>query len=541
MVSVRQMLFIFNLMDLTTAQQQAIPSILMPTAERLILTPVDPHYINCEPGLTHYELPGDDLIHFMAASPNPRLKTKEGHLCTKQRWTTICYEGFFGEVSETGSIEPMEISDNECLDSIILYKENRLKTPHYPLPACGWLKTNYNHQDFVIVVSHEVKIDLYNLEEIDPLFHDGRCNKTVCKTVYPNIKWISSKSDIPICDINRVSLFTLVVRKGGDPDQSMIRGQYIPQTTLTGACKSLKYCGVTGIRTRYGHFFKIASSDFVGQLAKTLEKLPICDPRVQVILNNNQIKQDDLELTEDLLIKAEKCEDVKDRLMDGESIKPRDLIYLSQSSPGPGYGFVLINNTYWITPVFYELMYNVSSICKSLDSCTVKYMKGPNVQGQWSPPHCGITPNTTDPDIIKCLWVNGLVITNRGIVQPRNNLFKAIWEQMYSEEYQIQWAEHIITRHLEDKYSTMKETDRPNYQSKTVGKWMSSIGHSIEAWIVRTVIIVTVISILYCVIRCWCLRPTIKQMLPPVSYNSSTDRVQIHNSRQMQLRGTHWN
>lgn len=238
--------------------------------------------------------------------PHPDLSIGKGYLCTKQEWVTTCYKNFFGIQTQTGSINPIPMTVEEYKSSVSEYRLGKIVLPYYPEPACGWMKENYNKKEFIIIVEHNVPIDDYNREEVDPLFLGGRCSATICQTVYENILWMSFKQFNRLCTGTLEEDLNFALPKHGSTSDIKIWSPNIPPMTLSGTCKEMNYCGFNGYVTKSGHFFSLIFDSNARIIEKILQSLPKCSSSTRIIKRTTQVDIAITELDETLKAKADR-------------------------------------------------------------------------------------------------------------------------------------------------------------------------------------------------------------------------------------------
>lgn len=247
-----------------------------------------------------------------------------GFICHKMKYVVNCETGFFGQQSVTKEIHEVKISSSECAP----LKGTTSDAPYFPARLCAWMKMKVSEQEFIIVSDHQVEVDLYSLELIDPLFPQGKCKASPCSTIHASSVWLQHESPTQVCPIEETIPAVYYTSKIGDRPLSVIAPGRHP-FGLTHACR-IKFCNRWGLAVDLGSWVSIAG--FQGQF-------PTC-PRGTLLQMRGHT--DDFAYLGDLIYKTgmrTTCLNTLDIIKETHTVSPLQLSHFRQPHEGEGYAY----------------------------------------------------------------------------------------------------------------------------------------------------------------------------------------------------------
>ncbi|AVM87288.1 glycoprotein [Wuhan redfin culter dimarhabdovirus] len=296
--------------------------------------------------------PAQEEVTFYSFSSKYALHKQEGYLCHKTRWSVTCAESFFGVQTISERIDEMQVSLVECQEAVT--QRHRGSDPHpvHPLPNCGWMKTNTEHLDYVLLTDHPVVVDHYTSWWIDEQFVGGRCSTSPCQTRVDSILWIANgglKKIAPYCVsgtgfIEPIEWQALNGSSLWDWNHgSIFSSRGFVRTTFRNACW-LVVCDRKGIRFASGEWASLdVKTDSL--IKPVLHALPECPTGTKIVPHHISEPS-----AEDILIKLDRelLADCLMTLREAQERKKVDRLLLSYMFPdhsGRGLVYRMRNGT----------------------------------------------------------------------------------------------------------------------------------------------------------------------------------------------------
>lgn len=85
--------------------------------------------------------------------------TRAGYFCHSGSWSTKCDTSFFGGRTINHAIFPMKPDYNRCIQAIMSYNRGDLERTAFPAPSCGWMTSNTEVQENIIIKDHRAHYD----------------------------------------------------------------------------------------------------------------------------------------------------------------------------------------------------------------------------------------------------------------------------------------------------------------------------------------------------------------------------------------------
>ncbi|QVG74766.1 glycoprotein [Mononegavirales sp.] len=259
-----------------------------------------------------------------------------GYLCHKIKYIVTCEENFFGGKTIKRRIELPSITYEECFSAINKFKQTELILTGSPEPVCHYMETTDTAHVEVDVKNHNVLLDPYTMEVVDPIFLSGRDKGKIIHTVHQDVMWLGDyPSKSPSCPSIKSSSGFLFKEKG--VEKTSLSSLFL-QThsgkilSFHNSCLS-KYCDIEGVRFNDGEWFALA--DMYNQTHVSIEQLKYCENGSNIFLD----KSSDIRLYDQSMISLlahEKCVEAIAKLIGDKAISQYDVSFLAQSSEGPG-------------------------------------------------------------------------------------------------------------------------------------------------------------------------------------------------------------
>ncbi|AJR28480.1 glycoprotein [Landjia virus] len=304
--------------------------------------PVRPEDLRCP--TPQQSSPEDRLVFEMGAvyHPNPSNNyIVNGHLCLKQRWSSICQETWYFSTTESNKIDDLPITDAECQAAIVAFKSGENLSPFFPPFYCSWASTQTNSKDFIIIEQHNVQESIYNMTFLDPLFLNGVCNQPICKTIHPELIWVmeNEKNRWDLCNIRNWEAGTLhsAIETKDDSmsgpysiDKHWIRSSIYGIRRLQGSCL-MGVCNKYGIRFASGEWWGLDNKEI---LKWAYRNFKVCGKGTRVSFHHDN--HDERVLEDQYVARSVMCSEIIGRILVNEHVSPMDLSLLIPSNPGKG-------------------------------------------------------------------------------------------------------------------------------------------------------------------------------------------------------------
>lgn len=258
----------------------------------------------------------------------------EGYQCVNVKLHTRCSKGFFGNVDIEHIEEHSSTSEFECLNAIHVYKSGEQKLDDYPLESCSWLKTSTESKQIFHITTRSLTYDPYYNSAISELFPSGRCNTSICKTIFPGQLWVSDFNTKPKCISDHLNQILFLVKNNGrsvydfwSPDIDIVSGHAI--------CRK-EYCGVNGLLFGDKSWIGLVNESSIGdkQVRQYLSTISLCNETERL---SEFEKSYSVHVAEKTLIDQfmyQECQKVKLKLIDGTPISRVELQTLGPRAPG---------------------------------------------------------------------------------------------------------------------------------------------------------------------------------------------------------------
>ncbi|AIL31437.1 G [Kumasi rhabdovirus] len=427
--------------------------------------------------------------------------TQKGFLCHKMRWITACTTTWYFSHDVQRRVEAQEPGTQECLDQVKKRGEGTEEEGSYPPSQCAWNSVNEEAEVVIHLTVHEVRVDPYTMELLDPVFPSGRCNTTACDTVHQSVLWIEDPSKTrPSCG-DRVVDEGNIIRSGWTdnvPGAYYLISQHLPPTKIDGACR-LSFCGESGLLFENG----IWTHDIKLETVVANQTFQNCqaDRRAGAVGPTYEI--DKLRFDWEAAKEKIKCLDMIEIISATGALSFRRLHHFNPRTPGIHPVYRIVNKTLQMAKAHYVVTNNPMSH-KGTRDCLGTYM---------------------DHDTRKCVawhhWVdvgngteqgpNGLLVTGDKVSYPHWFIREKTWDPALHIINYLQNADHPIVSHLGRYIDNASRDSLRKDRSENVGdaasaavtKLAGSIGGVFkDVWhVITTCVTVGVIIIIILIFR----------------------------------------
>lgn len=324
-------------------------SFYYPTTESMSWSPVAYNKLICPQMATEYT-PGLHTILDYVRVSRPIYhdhKTLPGFLCRKLSLITRCDTNWLMSSSVNNIIQGMKVTSSGCVEAVKDYDKGVQNLEDFKSPVCVWNKINDVATIVYKITPHNVKIDPYNNQFLDPLFAGGKTDSLISSTIHDDMIWLSrnqNKSE-GCTDHEEDEGFIYIsnTKLPSQPGQPVVflHVEGHKDKTMENACL-YSYCGNQGILFSDGEWMSV---EFLSKQTQDQEHpfvdLKPCLGEKTVGLSSPHLNQ---LLNYDITMEAMyrlKCEDVLSKLINNIPISPYDISFLTQSHSGPGIVFQL--------------------------------------------------------------------------------------------------------------------------------------------------------------------------------------------------------
>uniref|UniRef100_A0AAU7L089 Glycoprotein n=3 Tax=unclassified Sigmavirus TaxID=1802944 RepID=A0AAU7L089_9RHAB len=316
-------------------------------------SPVDYTSIHCP----QFDAGYDPSVHEILATvkvfrpPFQERITVKGFLCHKSRYSITCEEGFFGQTTETRHVDQMRVSSEECMDKVREYKSGNLDPTTFPKSECSWYSTNTVTNEHIDIVPHDVYLDPYTGNLIDPLFPGGVSHPSQRGTIHPNVAWMIDDLDPFIaCKTFEVSNGNIYMPQKTSTreklqDYAYLHVQGHKDKPFNNSCR-LNYCNQDGLRFADGEWLKITINlEHESNQIWYEDEIPACGKDTTLNLNVGSNTAGEItEISLELLMRI-KCHETIGKLLTHNPISPYDLSFLAQAYEGYGTAYKFDNGS----------------------------------------------------------------------------------------------------------------------------------------------------------------------------------------------------
>nr|QMP82224.1 glycoprotein [Lepidopteran rhabdo-related virus OKIAV12] len=425
-----------------------------------------------------------------------------GHLCRRFNHKMLCNSGWAGFTYEN-EVSASPISKEQCVEAVSGYLNG--KPPQGPLqfPKCETFSSK-SADNFRIDVEYLiVDLDKRDVSYVHHLFPQGRCKDVYCKTVHPNMFWITENLSPPSCDDLRLGRASILLDEYQGFAYSLIDTAYIPPLPLQTGCKGISYCGHMGLRLDTGFLLLPATKQSITRLDNITMKMHKCNSSTTI----KELSMFEMAKTrsfhEMLAFHQSQCERVIHRVQSHQGIKSSDLIYLGPILGGRGVTFRLRNNSLIQYETRWERVERFEIDCRSLNSCKVQFKK-PGYSELFNLPtnSCSEPPAELLLEGVICMWFGGISFGTRGLYYPHRHFTTLIYEG-YMDALE-QGDEYIEPSAIPDNDEGITDDTDSEEGETSYESWWDTLKNEIW-WIITGVVVLLgtllLIRILLCISR----------------------------------------
>jgi len=141
-------------------------------------------------------------------------------------------------------------SEEDCKEAEKAYLVGAIEQDPCPKYTCSWLAKKIEPRKRILLQKVEVGMDRYTNSFVHPLFPEGQCKTSPCKTIVDSIIWIGPDyNTTAFCTLYRQAWNSSLTFVGGK--LSYLSGTFYGNLALQNAC-NIQYCGTKGIRFSSG-------------------------------------------------------------------------------------------------------------------------------------------------------------------------------------------------------------------------------------------------------------------------------------------------
>lgn len=326
---------------------------------------IHPQSLKC-PSFSNFTSEFKDLQTWPVKLSHPHIHdnaTAEGYICHKLSMQTECTMTWWLSKTVIQRILPKKTNIDECKFQLKRYLSGDKDLEYFPPASCVYNSVDISDHILFQFTRHDVIIDPYNGLYLDEIFINGNTRDDFSQTIFDSSFWlVDERKPHNACDT--VSFTEGLIYMDHDwKDESYLTDKGILWTHQTkpkkikDSCR-LALCGMRGLRFPDGEWYEVnfMSPEHKGLFAK-LENLPICVPGKMSLSLSVLPSEDDYRKEEFIgYMFRQRCLDTIAKIRNREHISPYEISYLTQTHPGIGPGFVVMNGTLMSRYIRYKLV-----------------------------------------------------------------------------------------------------------------------------------------------------------------------------------------